>query len=438
MNQQTYSDATSLAVHYDEHLSIEQSPPLSGVAHVYGAKNAVLVMMAATILADGISELSNVPDSADVRHMMQVLTCLGVQIIFDAARNYLYIDTRHLNAHVVPVELMNKMRASVLVMGPLLARLGKAEIAIPGGCSIGARPVNYHMKNFQMMGATIKIAGESVCAQAQLLCGQTIVLEYPSVGATENTIMAATLAQGTTRIINAALEPEVMNLIEMLQKMGASIGVLAPNTIEIVGVRALHAVHCEVIPDRLEAGTLLLAAAITGGSIFLPNARPDHMDVFLLKLEEMGHSVQKTYGQEGIGLRATSMPKAVSYTTAQYPGFPTDLQAPFMAAVVLAQGKSLIHESVYENRLIHVEQLQKMGAQISVQGDKAQVIGVAKLMGADLLASDIRASSALVLAGLAAEGVTRVFGVHHWKRGYQNLEIKIAQLGGKIRLKTSH
>ncbi len=439
MNQQAERQKSKqVCVSGQQYLCIEKSPLLAGEAQIHGAKNAVLVMMAATILADGVSELHNVPDSADVHQMIKVLECLGAAIVFETSKNHLIIDTRSLISCTVPAELMKKMRASVLVMGPLLARFGRVVIAQPGGCSIGARPVNFHMQNFRSLGASVDVFGESVCADTKHLQGTRIVLEYPSVGATENALMAATLAKGTTHIINAALEPEVVNLIEMLQKMGAAIEVKAPNTIEVEGVTTLKAVSLNVIPDRLEAGSLLLAAAITGGSISLPTARPDHLDVFLLKLQQMGHTIERGQNNVGISLQATDRPQAVSFTTAQYPGFPTDLQAPLMAALCLAQGESIIHEAVFENRLIHVKELQKMGADISVHGDRAIVRGVKKLIGCNVQASDIRASCALVLAGLAAQGTTHVFGVHHWKRGYQNLEEKLVRLGADIRLKTTH
>lgn len=433
MNQQLeHQKPKYISLSQEEYLVVEKSPPLAGTAQLHGAKNAVLVMMAATILTDGISELHNVPDSADVHQMIQVLQCLGAAIVFDASKNHMHIDTRALVACTIPAELMKKMRASVLVMGPLLARFGRVVIALPGGCSIGARPVNFHMQNFRSLGATVDVTGESVCAHARQLKGTRIVLEYPSVGATENALMAATLAQGTTRIINVALEPEVMNLIESLQKMGAQIEIHSPNTIEVIGVKSLNPVSMTVIPDRLEAGSLLLASAITGGSISLPTARADHLDVFLSKLQQMGHAIARGPKNIGISLQGTESPKAVSFTTAQYPGFPTDLQAPMMAALCLADGESIVHEAVFENRLIHVKELQKMGAVIAVNGDRAIVKGVTSLKGADVVASDIRASCALVLAGLAADGTTHVFGTHHWRRGYQNLEEKLAGLGAFI------
>ena len=301
---------------------------------------------------------------------------------------------------------MKKMRASILVMGPLLARFARAEVALPGGCTIGQSPVDYHIKNFKKMGVTIEECGDHLTARADLLHAQRIVMEYPSVGATENTLMAAVLVPGTTTIINAALEPEVFDLIAVLRKMGAQITIEAPATIYIEGVAALQPIEHAIIPDRLEAGALLLSAAITGGTIILPQAHAYSMDVFLLKLEEMGHEV--IVGPQGIGitLKATKEPKAISFKTAPYPGFPTDLQAPMMAALCLAEGKSVVEEMVFENRLLHVRELQKMGAQITSEHNKAIILGVDKLYGTSVIATDIRASCALVLAGLVAQSLS--------------------------------
>ena len=327
---------------------------------------------------------------------------------------------------------MKKMRASILVMGPLLARFGKADIAAPGGCVIGTRPIDYHLKNFKKMGTIIEESPDYLTARADLLHAQRIVLEYPSVGATENILMAATLTPGTTTIINAAIEPEVLDLVSVLRKMGAKISIEAPATIIIEGVTSLQPIEHAIIPDRLEAGALLLAAAITGGSIYLPQAQAYAMDVFLLKLEEMGHEI--IVGPQGIGitLKATKEPRAVSFKTAPYPGFPTDLQAPMMAALCLAQGISIVEETVFENRLLHIRELQKMGAQIKVEHNKAIITGVDKLYGASVIATDIRASCALVLAGMVAEGSTVMTGIHHWTRGYDGLENKLVALGAHV------
>ena len=434
-----YFQSHALPQHSKDELSalwVEQSLSLQGQVDLVGAKNAVLVIMASLILTEGKSILRNVPCSADVLQMISLLRDLGAEIIFYPEKNIVEIDTSFIRSFSVKPELMKKMRASVLVMGPLLTRFSKAEIAMPGGCLIGARPIDFHVKNLTKLGVELTIENEFLYANVKAFKPTTIVLEYPSVGATENIVMTATLIKGTTRIINAALEPEVMDLISVLQKMGAHIALLAPATIEIEGVSSLRPVDHTVMVDRLEAGGLLLAAAITGGSVYLPEACAYYMEVFLEKLEEMGHVIERGPKGKGIKLIATHAPKAVSLRTMPYPGFPTDLQAPMMAALCLAEGTSVIHETVFENRLLHVRELQKMGAQISVNGDRASVKGVEALYGASVIATDIRASCALVLAGLAAKGTTIITGLHHWKRGYEALEKKLASLGARIELKT--
>jgi UDP-N-acetylglucosamine 1-carboxyvinyltransferase len=420
-----------------DYIAVEQSPELNGEVSLVGAKNAVLVIMASLILAEGKSILKNVPCSADVIQMISLLEELGAEVFFYPELNLLEVDTSLIRSFQVPSSIMKKMRASVLVMGPLLARFGKADIALPGGCLIGARPIDYHLKNFAKMGVQLEVEGEFLRAQVTRLKAAILVLDYPSVGATENLLMLAVLVSGKTQIINAALEPEVIDLISILRSMGARISIHAPATIEIEGVTKLNPTEHTIIPDRLEAGSLLLSTAITGGSINLPEAIATDMEVFLLKLEEMGHQIQIGKQGRGIKLKATRHPQAVSFRTSPYPGFPTDLQAPMMAALCLAQGKSEVHETVYENRFLHVRELQKMGAQISVNGDRAIITGVEDLFGAHVIASDIRASCALVLAGLAAKGSTTITGINHWRRGYQALEKKLMALGAKIEMKVS-
>lgn len=415
-----------------EYALIENSPELIGEIELIGAKNAVLVIMASLLLTNGISTLYHVPASADVLAMIQLLEDLGAFITFDEATNVLIADTSNVKPGPINQEVMKKMRASVLVMGPLLARFGKAELSLPGGCVLGARPIDFHLKAFQRMNAQVSIAGCTLNATTQKLRGARIIFDYPSVGATENAMMAACLAQGTTTIINAALEPEVLDLMQVLIKMGAKISINPPATIEIVGVSILNPIEHTILIDRLEAGSLLLAAAITGGTLALPNAPAYTMDIFLAKLQEMGHHV--ITGTDGIGIwfTATKSPNAISFKTAPYPGFPTDLQAPMMVAQCLAAGTSEIQETVYENRLLHVRELQKMGAQISINNTTAIVHGVEQLYGANVIASDIRASCALVLAGLAAQGKTTMTGVHHLKRGYDKIDIKLKVMGAKI------
>lgn len=419
-----------------EYLQIEQSLCLQGQATLFGAKNAVLVIMASTLLVAGRSRFTNVPRSYDVYQMMKLLASLGAQTYFDEENHILEIDTSLINKWMVPSELMNKMRASVLVMGPLLARFSRADIALPGGCVIGSRPIDYHLKNFERMGVHIEASGDFMSARAATLQAVKLVLDYPSVGATENILMAATLTPGVTRIVNAALEPEVLDLVSVLKKMGAKIAILPPATLEIEGVAMLHPVEHEIMPDRLEAGALLLAAAITGGQIVIPQAPAYAMEIFLSKLQEMGHYIEIGSNDVGIALKATPSPKAVSFKTTPYPGFPTDLQAPMMAAQCVAAGSSIIEETVFENRLVHVRELQKMGAQINVKQTTAYVTGVEELYGNQVIASDIRASCALVLAGLVAKGITIMTAVHHWRRGYDALETKLTKLGARIMYKT--
>lgn len=417
----------------DGYIKVEQSLPLCGEITLSGAKNAVLVIIASLLLTRGKSVLMNVPCIADVFGMCELLQSLGATIVFDEALHILEIDTSCVNSNTISSSLMQKMRTSVLVMGPLLAQHGSAAIkGMPGGDAIGARPIDYHLKNFIKLGVSVAHDNDTVHATAMSLQARRIILEYPSVGATENILMLATKIPGITHIINAAIEPEVVELITVLKKMGARITITAPATIVIEGVSELVPVHHELMLDRLEAGSVLIAAAATGGEIYIPHACAEHMDLFLYKLEEMGHHVAIGRDGRGIHFKATALPQAVSFKTSPYPGFPTDLQAPMMALQVKAVGKSVIEETVFENRFLHIPYLQKMGAFIEARCHKAVVHGVQTLHGAYVVASDIRASMALVIAGLIAEGTTIISGVSHWKRGYDKLEHKLVQLGASI------
>lgn len=416
------------------YLKIEQSEPLHGVAELVGAKNAVLVTMASLLLTSGKSVLHNVPCSADVLHMVKLLEQLGARIVFVPEQHTLEVDTTHVSKWQVTADIMKKMRASILVMGPLLARFGYADIAVPGGCVLGSRPIDYHVNNFKKMGVEITQEGDFLRGRATKLKPQKIVLAYPSVGATENIMMAAVLTKGTTHIVNAALEPEVLDLIIVLKKMGARIHITPPATLIIEGVDDLRPIEHAILIDRLEAGSLLIAAAATGGSISLPQAPAYALDVFLLKLEEMGHTIEVGSNGVGITLRATQNPQAVSFKTSPYPGFPTDLQAPMMVLQCLAEGTSVIEETVFENRLVHARELIKMGAHITVNNNTAIVTGVEELYGAQVIASDIRAACALAIAGMSAKGTTIMTGIQHWKRGYESLEKKLAILGANIQL----
>jgi len=420
----------------NSYLLIKQSAPLAGRVELCGSKNATLAIMASLILTKGVSKLYNVPASADVVHMIRLLQDLGAHVEFDVQNRSLLIDTSTIHKTEVAAETMGKMRASMVVMGPLLARFSHAQVALPGGCVIGARPIGLHLKGFREMGAVLERDGSFLRATlSKKMAGdfkRRVVLDYPSVGATENIMMFATLCPGETFIVNAAHEPEVFDLITVLRKMGAEVETMPGSEIRVKGVECLQPIEHNIIPDRLEAGAFLLAAAMTKGDILVTNAQPRYMDVFLEKLREMGHEVVS--GENGIRLRASSSPQAVSFKTGPYPGFPTDLQAPMMAAQCLAEGVSVIEETVFENRLMHVKELQKMGAQIGVEGDRAIIRGVDELYGTDVIATDIRASCALVLAGLVANDETRMTGIRHWKRGYDRLEDRLRLLGGDVQL----
>jgi UDP-N-acetylglucosamine 1-carboxyvinyltransferase len=400
---------------------------------VSGAKNSVLPIMASLILNSGINTLKNVPNLTDVQTMITLLEQLGARVQFHDKQGVLVVDTTTLNRHTVSEEIMQKIRASIVVLGPLLARFKAADVGFPGGDAIGARPIDYHLKNFKKMGARIIQKDNLLRLQAKDLKPARFVLDYPSVGATQNIIMASVLIPGTSYIVNAAMEPEVMDVIQILQKMGANISIEYPATIKIQGVEKLVAVEYEIMPDRLEVGALLLAAGMTGGHIDIPNARAYDMELFLTKLEDMGHTIQ--IGPDGIGVQlyATLQPRNVSFKTAPYPGIATDLQPLIMAAQVVAQGTSEMIETVFENRFLHVPYLQNMGANIQLVGNhKAMITGGATLAGADVVATDIRASCCFVLAGLVADGQTRVYGVSHWRRGYENLDEKLRSLGACI------
>ncbi len=416
----------------NEFILVKKSVPLTGEVLVSGAKNAALPIIASLVLTSGVSVLKNVPHLTDIESIVGLLESIGAVVQADYASGTLTIDTTHVNSWKVSEEIMQKTRASIVILGPLMARFHQADLAFPGGDAIGARPIDYHLKNFKKMGAVITQAANLISLKAETLTAQRFVLDYPSVGATQNILMAAVLVPGVSHIINAAIEPEIMDLINILKKMGAQISLEYPATIKIVGVEKLHPVQYEIMTDRLEAGALLIAAAITGGDVTLPNACAEDMELFLTKLEEMGHEITfPTSG--GIRLKATQDPQAVSFKTAPYPGIATDLQPLIMIAQATSHGKSEMIETVFENRFLHVPYLQLMGARMEVLGShKAIVTGVKKLQGTTVIATDIRASCALVLAGLVADGTTRVFGVSHWWRGYESLDQKLRALGAEI------
>lgn len=405
---------------------------LRGEVKISGAKNSALVLMAGALLCPGDCRLRNVPSLADITRMSQILTALGVKL--NQNNDALEIDAREINPTKAPYDIVSQLRASFFVIGPLLARLGVARVPLPGGCAIGARPVDLHVRGLQAMGANVRIESGMVHANVtgknSKLKGAKIYLDYPSVGATETLIMAATLAEGETKIENAAQEPEVVDLANFCRQMGARISGAGTNTIVINGVEQLHSVDYAVIPDRIEAGTFLVAGAITHSEISLAPVIPKHLAPVIAKLHEIGCRVVP---QERDRLQIIPGElRATDIETLPYPGFPTDMQAQFMALLSISEGDSAISETVFENRFRHAAELNRMGADIRLKGNHALIRGVPFLSGAPVMATDLRASAALVLAGLAAEGKTIVQGLHHLDRGYDNLEGKLQQLGAKL------
>ena len=414
-----------------DRLEIIGGERLSGAVRISGAKNATLPILAATLLAEGPVVLANVPHLNDVTTTVELLRRMGVDItVHDGAR--LEIDAGAISEFRAPYELVKTMRASVLVLGPLLSRFGRADVSLPGGCAIGARPINLHVSGLQAMGADITIDNGYIRARAERLTGTRLILDTVTVTGTENLMMAAVLARGETVIENAAREPEVVDLANFLQQMGAQIEGAGTDSILIQGVETLRGTDYSVLPDRIESGTYLVAAAITGGRVKVEGARPDHLDAVLNKLEEAGATVQR--GPDWVDLDMTGRrPTAVGLRTAPYPAFPTDMQAQFCALNSVANGTGTIVETIFENRFMHAQELQRMGADLSVEGNTAIIRGVERLAGAPVMATDLRASASLVLAGLVAEGVTVVDRIYHIDRGYERIEEKLAQLGAKIR-----
>ncbi|MGE5379531.1 MAG: UDP-N-acetylglucosamine 1-carboxyvinyltransferase [Methylocystaceae bacterium] len=401
---------------------------LAGRVRVSGAKNAALPLMAASLMSRSQCVIENIPDLEDVRVMGEVLEQLGAKL--KRQDSALIIDTSHVNSVEVPENLTRKMRASNLVMGALIARFGEARVAQPGGCAIGSRPMDLHIKGFKNLGCMVNEKHGSLLAQAEKLEGRELLLDFPSVGATENLMMAACMAEGTTIIRNAAREPEILDLQNFLNRMGARIRGAGLDTIRIEGVRYLDGTRHEVIPDRIEAGTMMVAAAITGGDIFIENVIIEHLEPLSAKLSEAGIEVLPYPG--AIRVRANSRPDAVDIKTMPYPGFPTDMQPQIMALLSLASGSSLLVETIFENRFMHVSELRRMGADIRIEGRVAIIRGKPALQGAVVAASDLRAGAALILAGLAADGETRVENIYHLDRGYERIEQKLSQLGALI------
>ncbi|QAY67722.1 UDP-N-acetylglucosamine 1-carboxyvinyltransferase [Paenibacillus protaetiae] len=403
---------------------------LSGTVRVSGAKNAVLPILAASLLAtEGVSVIHDVPLLDDVMTIKSVLASLGAQLNYN--EETMHINAERLVTYEAPYELVRKMRASFLIMGPLLARVGKVRISLPGGCAIGTRPIDQHLKGFEAMGAEITLGQGFIEASTDSkLKGAKIYLDVPSVGATENIMMAAALAEGTTVIENAAKEPEIVDLANYINAMGGKVRGAGTGLIRIEGVDRMYGVVHQVIPDRVEAGTYMVAAAITGGDVFVEGAIADHLTPVISKLEEMG--VQITASDNGIRVQSDGRLKAVDVKTLPHPGFPTDMQSQMMALLLCSEGTSVITETVFENRFMHVAEFQKMNAQIKVEGRTAIVNGNVPLTGAKVCATDLRAGAALICAALRAEGATEVSGIHHVDRGYVNITGKLASLGALI------
>ena len=412
---------------------IDHSEPLRGEVEISGAKNATLPILAATVLTDGVCEIMDVPDLSDVRVMCDILRSVGAEVTEDYENKRIVVDGSTVNKSTVPYDLVKKERASFFIMGPLLARMGKTTISLPGGCAIGKRPIDLHTKGLKMLGARVVTDDEEVNAIADELVGALVYLDFPSVGATENIMMAATLATGETIIENAAEEPEIVDLANFLKKMGANIKGAGTDTIRIEGVKSLHGAKHAVIPDRIETATFMIAAAITRGNILIKNCIPGHVRPIIAKLAECGVKIS----DETEGLRVCGEAERLTSTnikTMPYPGFPTDAQAPFMAFLTTVNGMGEITETLFENRLMHAGELNRMGAGIRIEDRTAIVPGnQTELEGASVMATDLRAGAALVLAGLVARGSTEVTNIHHIERGYENFVEKLTALGAKIR-----
>ncbi len=410
-------------------LAIQGGSRLEGEVRISGAKNAALPIMCASLLTGEPLSLTNLPDMQDVSTMMRLLEQMGVRI--DRNVQAAAFDASNVNNWVAPYDMVKTMRAAILVLGPLLARFGEARVSLPGGCAIGSRPVDLHIKGLVAMGAEIHIEHGYIHAKAKRLHGAHICFDLISVTGTENLMMAAALADGVTVLENAAREPEVVDLAECLISMGAKIEGAGSDKITIHGVERLHGAAHEVMPDRIESGTFLVAAAATRGSITLTHARADILDSVLEKLREAGARIEA--GGDRISLEMKERPKAVSVRTAPYPAFPTDMQAQFMALNSIAEGNSIVVETIFENRFMHVHELQRLGAQIGIEGNTAVIQGAGRLDGATVMATDLRASASLVIAGLVAEGETIVDSIYHLDRGYERIEAKLSALGARIR-----
>lgn len=410
-------------------LMIENACRLQGTVNISCAKNSILPIIAASLLTEEKCILEDLAALEDVKVMIEVVNSLGAEVSLDR-NNSLIIGAGSIANHETSYELIRKMRASFLIMGPMLARVGKIRISLPGGCAIGSRPIDLHLKGFAAMGANITLGHGYIEAHAEKLKGQSIYLDFPSVGATENIMMAACLAEGVTTIENAAEEPEIVDLASFLSKMGAKIKGAGTDTIRIEGVTGLRGTCHTPIPDRIEAGTFMVAAAATQGDVLVDGVVPDHVKPITAKLREMG--VEVTEFEKSIRVRASERLQSVDIKTLPYPGFPTDMQSPMMSAMCVAKGTSVVTETVFENRFMHISELKLMGAKIKVDGRSAIIEGIDRLSGAKVKATDLRAGAALIISGLCAEGQTEISDVYHIDRGYINIEEKMRKLGANI------
>lgn len=402
---------------------------LRGKVTISGAKNAALPIMAASLLSSGYSIIKRVPNLRDIMTMGRLLANLGAGFHYENGR--VIINTEQIRVYEAPYDLVRTMRASILVLGPLLANFGRAKVSLPGGCAIGARPINLHLMGLEKMGAVIKLEGGYVIASAKRLRGTSIYFDVPTVTGTENLMMAASLARGSTLLENAAREPEVADFARALISMGARIQGVGESVIEIEGVDQLNSMNYEIIPDRIESGTFMTIAGITGSDITLKECRIEHLDALVMKMKEAGLIFENS--EEGLHVTGPERPKSTNVKTMPYPGFPTDMQAQFMALMSVADGTSTIRETIFENRFMHVAELVRMGADIIVEGGIATVKGIGRLKGAPLMATDLRASASLVVAALAAEGETEIRRIYHLDRGYEQMEEKLRGIGADVR-----
>lgn len=413
-----------------DQMKIQGGVALHGEVEVSGAKNAALPVLVSAILGTGPSTFERVPDLMDIRTLCRLLANMGMSVDFDRAANRAVLDPATITSQEAPYELVKTMRASVFVLGPLVAKYGHAKVSLPGGCAIGARPINYHLVGLEKLGARIQLEEGYVIADARRLVGNRVAFEYPSVGATENILMAATLAKGESLLENCAKEPEIVDLARALRAMGAEIEGEGTETIRVQGKDSLNSCTHRIIGDRIEAGTFLCAGFATGGDVRVNGLDAEFLEPVLVKLEEAGAVIDR--GPQLIGLRSKGRPKATDVTTLPHPGFPTDMQAQFMAAMTIADGASVITETVFENRFMHVPELARLGADISIRGKSAVVKGRGQLKGAPVMATDLRASASLIIAGLCASGETLVSRIYHLDRGYERMETKLRALGATV------